>query len=115
MDALQLVGGQIHDKAAAAVNNNEAVLPNKGMLLFLCDLYGIDRALFKWELVFHRLQGLGKYIALEVELVYYVVIKRMKCILIAILLQEEILVCTTIHCGKTKSTLGFGDGLNWII
>ena len=60
LDALQHVGVQIHDKAAEAkaVNNNEAVLPNKGMLLFLCDLYRIDRVLFKWELVFYRIQDI---------------------------------------------------------
>ena len=57
------VGVQIHDKAAEAkaVNNNEAVLPNKGMLFFLCDLYRIGRPLFKWELNYCRLQG-GMYI-----------------------------------------------------
>lgn len=34
---------------------------------------------------------------------------------LAILLQAKTLVYTAIHCGKTKSTRGFGFGVNWII
>ena len=124
LDVLQPVGVQIHDKAAA---RKPSVITKQYYQIresvFLCDLYRIGRPLFKWELNFCRLQG-GMYITWLGQIHR---VRSCACILcgdktdemypysIAILLQAKTLVCTTIHCGKTKSTRDFGDGINGII